>query len=121
VSPLSNTRLYAATHGGAPTPQTVLNVATALSLSAAKTGTRTYVFSGRSIPARTGGLIVSLYRSSDGVHQILTAQTRADAKTGNWSLTRAFSGVGQFSFVVRTGTDLQNAAGTSNARSVRIS
>jgi hypothetical protein len=121
VAPLTNTRLYAATHGGAPTPQTVLNVATALSLSAAKTGTRTYVFSGRSIPARTGGLIVSLYRSADGVHQILTAQTRADAKTGNWSLTRAFSGVGQFSFVVRTGTDLQNAAGTSNARSVRIS
>jgi hypothetical protein len=52
---------------------------------------------------------------------VLTAQTRADAKTGNWSLTRTFTGTGTFDFVVRTGSDLQNAAGSSNVRSVRIS
>ena len=121
VAPLTNTRLYAQKQGGAPTPQQVLGVATALSLNVARTGTRTYAFSGRSVPARAGGLVISLYRSSDGVHQILTAQTRADAKTGAWSLARAFSGTGRFTFVVRTGSDLQNAAGTSNTRSVLVS
>jgi hypothetical protein len=121
VAPLTNTRLYAQKRGGAATPQTVLSVATALSLNAARTAPRTYVFSGRSIPARAGGLIVSLYRSVDGVHQILTAQTRANAQTGSWSLTRTFSGVGRFTFVVRTGGDVQNAAGSSNTRSVLVS
>ncbi len=120
VSPLTNTRLYAQSRGGAATPQTVLNVATGLSLNAARTATRTYGFSGRSIPARTGGLVISLYRSTDGVHQVLTAQTRASSTTGNWSLTRTFTGTGTFSFVVRTGSDLQNVAGSSNVRSVRI-
>jgi hypothetical protein len=121
VSPLTNTRLFAQIHNAAPTQQEVLGVATALSLSAARTGVRTYAFSGRSIPARTGGLIVSLYRITADHHEVLTAQTRADAGTGNWSLTRAFSGTGTFSFVVRTGTDLQNAAGRSNERTVTIS
>jgi hypothetical protein len=121
VSPLTNTRLYAQTRGGIATPQVVLGVAPALSLSAARTAARTYVFSGRGIPARTGGLIISLYRITDTTHQVLTAQTRADAKTGNWSLTRVFSGTGPFTFVVRTGSDVQNIAGRSNERSVRIS
>src|SRR5207253_4044197 len=114
-------RLYAQIRSAAPTPQVVLGVSTALSLSAARTGTRTYVFSGRSTPARAGGLIVSLYRYADATHQVLTAQTRADAKTGAWSVTRTFTGTGDFDFVVRTGSDLQNAAGTSNTRHVRIS
>ena len=121
VGPLANTRLYAQTRGGAATPQVVLSVATGLSLTSARTGTRTFVFSGRSIPARTGGLIISLYRITADGHQVLTAQTRASSSTGNWSLTRHFTGAGRFSFVVRTGSDLQNAAGTSNTRSVRIS
>ncbi|MBK5305799.1 MAG: terpene cyclase/mutase family protein [Frankiaceae bacterium] len=120
VSPLTNTRLYAQSRGGAASPQTVLNVATALSLSAARTGTRTYVFSGRSIPARTGGLIVSLYRRAGVGGSVLTAQARADAKTGMWSLTRTFSGTGTFDFTVQTGNDLQNVAGSSNSRTIRI-
>ena len=37
-------------------------VRTALSLFAKRTGFRTYIFSGDSLPARPGGLIVSLYR-----------------------------------------------------------
>jgi hypothetical protein len=121
VAPLTNTKLYAQTRGGAPTPFEILNVATALSLNAARSGIRTYVFSGRSIPARTGGLILSLYRITADHHEVLTAQTRANPSTGNWSLTRAFSGTGTFSFVVRTGSDLQNAAGRSNERMVTIS
>ena len=120
VSPLTNTRLYVQTPGGIATPQVVVGVRTGLSLSAARTGTRTYVFSGRSIPARSGGLVVSLYRLTK-TGSVLTAQTRADAQSGSWSLTRAFSGVGTFDFVVRTGSDLRNAAGTSNTRRVTIS
>lgn len=121
ISLLTNTRLYAQPHGVAPTQQVVVGVRTALTMSATRTRTRTFVFSGRSNPARPGGLVVSLYRFSDKVHQVLTAQARADAKTGNWSLTRTFTGTGQFVFVVRTGNDLQNAAGSSSLRSVRIS
>ncbi|MDT7538654.1 MAG: hypothetical protein QOI82_2239 [Actinomycetota bacterium] len=123
IAPLTNTKLYAQTRGagGIPTPYVVVNVATGLSLSAQRTATRTYVFSGRSIPARTGGLVISLYRYTDATHQVLTAQTRANPQTGNWSLTRAFSGTGTFTFVVRTGRDLQNAPGTSNTRSLAIS
>jgi hypothetical protein len=119
ASPLSNTRLYAQTRGGIATPQDVLGVSTALSLSASRTTPRTIVFSGRSIPARSGGLVVSLYRIS-GKSSVLTAQSRADAKTGNWSITRTFTGTGEFDFVLRTGTDVQNLAGASNVRSVRI-
>ncbi len=120
VRPLTNTRLYAQTRGGAATPQRVINVATGLSLNAARTDVRTFVFSGRSVPARSGGLIVSLYRLT-GTGQVLTAQTRADAQSGDWSLTRRFTGTGTFDFVVRTGSDLQNVAGTSNTRRLAIS
>jgi hypothetical protein len=121
VAPLTNTKLYAQTREGAPTPFEIVNVATALSLNAARTGTRTYVFSGRSVPARTGGLIVSVYSINDAHGQVLVAQTRADARTGNWSLTRRFLGTGSFGFVLRTGSDLQNVAGSSNERAVTIS
>lgn len=121
VAPLSNTRLFAKIRGGAPTPHEIVGVATALSLNAARTGTRTYVFSGRSVPGRAGGLIVSLYRITPDQRQVLTAQTRANASTGNWSLTRAFTGTGTFLFVVRTGSDLQNVAGRSNERVLTIS
>jgi hypothetical protein len=121
VAPLTNTRLYAQIHNAAPTPQEVLGVSTALSLSVNRTGTRSYVFSGRSIPARSGGLIISLYRMAADGHLVLTAQTRASSSTGNWSLTRQFTGSGTFDFVARTGADLQNASGGSNVRKVTIS
>jgi hypothetical protein len=62
-----------------------------------------------------------LYRITADHHEVLTAQTRASAETGNWSLTRVFTGTGTFSFVVKTGNDLQNAAGRSNERRVTIS
>jgi hypothetical protein len=119
VSPLTNTRLYVQPRGLAATPQVVVSVRTGLSLSASRTGVRTYAFSGRSIPARAGGLVISLYRVT-ATGAVLTAQTRADARTGNWSLTRAFSGTGTFGFVVRTGSDVQNVAGTSNTRTITL-
>lgn len=101
-------------------PSVVLNVRTALSLQVVRNGARDYTFSGDSLPARAGGLIVSLYRVAPDGRSVLTAQARADARTGDWSVRRVFSGSGRFGFVVRTGQDLQNAPGTSNMRSLLV-
>ena len=51
---------------------------------------------------------------------MLTAQARADAATGQWSLLRRFTGSGRFGFLVKTGQDVQNAPGASNARSLLV-
>ena len=121
VTPPANTRLYAQQRGCPQSLSQVLNVRTALSLSAQRTGTRTYTFSGSSAPAREGGLIISLYRVTDDGRQILTSQTRASSGNGAWSLSRTFLGTGRFGFVVRTGQDMTNAPGASAIRSVTIS
>ena len=123
IVPPTNTRLYAQIVG-CTTDSTrfskVLNVRTTLSLNVTRTGVRAYRFFGDSLPARPGGLIVSLYRVTDSGSQVLTAQTRADASTGDWVINRVFTGTGRFGFVVRTGQDLQNAPGASNVRSLLI-
>ena len=116
VRPPRNTRLYAQQRGCAPGNQVVLGVRTTLSISAVRNGTRNYTFSGDSLPARPLGLIVSLYRVTADGSQVLTAQARASATTGEWILTRQFTGSGTFGFVVRTGQDLQNAPGSSRVR-----
>ena len=115
LRPGTNTRLYAQQHGCTAGDSVVLNVRTALTLAVARNGVRTYTFSGSALPARPGGLIVSLYRGT-----VLAGQTRADATTGKWSLRRTFGGTGRFDFVVRTGQDLQNAPGQSNTRSLLV-
>lgn len=120
VVPPTNTRLYAQQRDCDAGPSVVLNVRTQLSLSAKRNGTRDYTFSGDSLPARQGGLIISLYRVTDNGRQVLTSQVRANATNGEWSLRRVFTGEGRFGFVVRTGQDLQNAPGTSNVRSTLI-
>ena len=98
----------------------VLNVRTQLSLNVVRNGKQFYTFSGRALPARTGGLIVSLYRVTNDGRQILTSQTRASAATGQYVINRRFTGTGRFGFVVRTGQDLQNAPGASNVRSLLV-
>ncbi|MBK5306736.1 MAG: hypothetical protein JJD92_08630 [Frankiaceae bacterium] len=120
IRPPRNTRLFAQQRGCAPGNQVVLGVRTTLSLAAFRNGTRNYTFSGDSLPARPGGLIVSLYRINGDGSQVLTAQVRASATTGEWSLTRQFTGSGTFGFVVRTGQDLQNAPGSSRVRPTMI-
>jgi hypothetical protein len=120
VRPPRNTRLYAQQRGGCPVGnQVVLGVRTTLSLSAVRNGTRNYTFFGDSLPARPGGLIVSLYRiTSSG--EVLTAQARASATTGEWTITRRFTGSGTFGFILRTGQDLQNAPGASHVRPTSV-
>ena len=127
VRPPANTRLVAAQREEDCTdpvfgtePSVVLNVRTALTLTAQRHGVRDYTFAGDSLPARPGGLIVSLYRVTDDGRQVLTAQARASATTGEWELRRRFTGSGRFGFVARTGQDLQNAPGVSNTRSTVV-
>lgn len=123
VVPPANTRLYAVVRGctvNEPRDSRVLNVRTAFTLFVTRTGTRSYRFSGDSIPARPRGLIVSLYRVTSDGRQVLTSQTRADGVDGTWEIDRTFLGEGRFGFVVRAGQDLQNAPGTSNVRSLLI-
>jgi adhesin/invasin len=120
IVPPTNTRLYAQQRGCSAGQSVVLNVRTQLSLNVVRNGTRNYTFSGRALPARNGGLIVSLYRVTANGNQILTSQTRANASTGVYSITRQFTGSGRFGFVVRTGQDLQNAPGASNVRSLLV-
>jgi hypothetical protein len=116
IVPPANTRLYAQQRGCAIGQSKVLNVRTAMSIFAVRNGVRDYTFSGRTLPARPGGLIVSLYRVTPGGQQILTSQTRASASDGRWVINRKFTGSGRFGFVARTGQDLQNAPGSSNVR-----
>jgi hypothetical protein len=120
LRPPANTRLVAQQRGCAFGRQKVLNVRTLLTLFVERNGTRTYTFSGRALPARPGGLIVSLYRVTGSGRQVLTSQTRADASTGRYVINRRFTGSGRFGFVVRTGQDLQNAPGSSNVRSLLV-
>jgi hypothetical protein len=127
IVPPTNTRLFAQIVG-CDTDEVrfskVLNVRTQLSLNVERLGTQRYRFFGDSLPARAGGLIVSLYRITDNGRQVLTAQDRANAlgqaRSGEWSIDRTFTGTGRFGFVVRTGQDLQNAPGSSNVRSLLI-
>jgi hypothetical protein len=120
IRPPRNTRLYAQQRGCPAGNQVVLGVRTTLSLAAFRNGTRNYTFSGDSLPARPGGLIISLYRINSNGSEVLTAQARASATTGEWTLTRQFTGSGTFGFIVRTGQDLQNAPGASHVRPTMI-
>ena len=81
---------------------------------------RVDTFAGDSLPARPGGLIVSLSLVMGSGSQVLTAQTRAAATSGDWVINRTFTGSGRFGFVVRTGQDLRNAPGASKSRSTLI-
>ena len=121
LRPPANTRLYAQQRGGCPRgADSVVDVRTTLTLTARRDGPRLYAFAGDSLPARAGGLVVSLYRVEPGGRQVLAGQARADAVDGTWRLVRRFTGSGRFGFVARTGQDLQNAPGSSNVRSTLV-
>jgi hypothetical protein len=120
VKPGTNTRLYAHYKGGAATSDSVskvINVHTALSLSAYRDGVRKYHFQGRNLPRLTGQLI-TLYRISNG-QEIRTATVKTN-DSGIWRIDRTFTGSGTFTFVARTSQTLNNAAGRSNERATVV-
>ncbi|MCU1690910.1 MAG: hypothetical protein JWM64_1, partial [Frankiales bacterium] len=118
LRPPSNTRLYARQRGCSAGPSAVLTVTSTLSLDADRTGPRAYRLAGNSLPKRAGGLPVALYRVQADGSEVLTARTRTDPRTGAWSLSRTFSGTGRYGFVLRSSTDVTNAAGASAVRTV---
>lgn len=123
VRPGGNTRMYAQQRGCTADPQrdsVVLTVRPALTLAVSRTGTRSYSFYGASVPGRTEGLVIDLYRITADGREIHAARTRANATHGNWRINRVFSGSGRFGFVVRTSPDITNVAGRSNVQSVLI-
>jgi adhesin/invasin len=119
ILPGTNTRCYVRPAGDETkaSNSVVINVHTTLSLSAVRTGVRTYVFQGRNLPRRSGQLI-TLYRLSGG-QEIRTSNLVTDA-SGIFRVTRTFSGTGTFQFRVRTSQNLTNAAGASVAITVTV-
>jgi hypothetical protein len=109
----------------------VQNVATALSLSAYRDGTRQYHFQGRILPTRAGQS-VRLYRVATGAEctqrrttspcevLVKTALTTITTVNGQqiaiWRIDRTFTGSGTFDFIARTAQTLTNVAGFSNTR-----
>lgn len=100
-------------------PSVTVSVKTLLTLEARRESTRRYTLSGRSLPARAGGLVVSLYRVN-GTSEVLLAQARADAASGQYSVAVRFSSGGRVDLVTKTGQDAQNAPGRSNTRSLLV-
>jgi hypothetical protein len=139
LKPASNTRLRARQAGCTYSGNTaVIEVRAQETLEVKRVGLRKYTFSGRSIPARPGGLIVSLYRITGsacaaGVEpskcpgETFLGQSRAVALgspgEGLYSITITFPSRDnnvRDEFVVKTGRDAQNAPGRSNVRSLLI-
>ena len=141
LRPSSNTRLRAHEASCAYAPEAsgpVIEVRATETLRVVRNGLRNYTFSGTSIPARAGGLIVSLYRvvgatcpagvePRDCPGEQLLRQARAQAEdtpgAGTYQMSVTFP-VGdrhsRHEFVVKTGRDAQNAPGRSNVRSLLI-
>jgi hypothetical protein len=120
ILPGANTRCYARPAGNdsLSSNSVVINVHTTLSLSAVRTGVRTYVFQGRNLPRRAGQLI-TLYRVNAAGQEIRTSNLTTDA-SGIYRVTRTFTGNGTFQFKVRTSQTLNNAAGVSNTITVTV-
>lgn len=109
---------YASNSATGASPSVVVNVRTVLSLSAVRTGTRTYVFQGRNLP-RVAGQLITLYRVDGSGNEIRTSNLVTD-DSGIYRVTRTFTGSGTFGFRVRTSQTLNNAAGASNTISVAV-
>ncbi len=130
----SNTRLRASERGCAASESAVVSVRTLLTLAVEQSAPRSYRISGQALPAREGGLIVSLYRVTGspcaaGVppHQCpgeqLLSQARADGASGRYAFAVRFptSLTGErINLVLKTGADGQNAPGRSNTRNLLI-
>ncbi len=149
LRPASNTRLRArqsnCTFASSNSANTaVINVRATETLTVSRNRSLTYTFSGTSIPARPGGLIVSLYRvvgtpCGAGLEparcpgEVFVTQARASAgntgegaqpgDAGMYSMTVTFPRSDlntRAGFVVKTGQDAQNAPGRSNVRDLAI-
>lgn len=117
VTPGTNTRLYlrSTTSGGsADSTSAVIDVRSRVSLTVARTGTRTYRFSGSVLPRR-GGVRISIYRGS-----VLSSSAVSTASDGTYAVLRTFTGTGTFPFTARAAASGNNAAGASRPVTVTV-
>ena len=141
LRPASNTRVRAhetaCAYSSAATGQ-VINVRATETLRVVRNGPNSYTFGGESIPARPGGLIVSLFqvvgescaagtRPADCPGERFVTQARAQGEgspgAGSYRIDVQFPDSDRNTrrlFVVKTGQDAQNAPGRSNTRSLLI-
>ncbi len=137
LRPASNTRVRAKERGCAFADGAlgaVINVRATETLQVTRSGSLKYVVTGSSIPARPGGLIVSLYRINGqacaaGVEprncpgEVFIGQGRADQTTGKYRIDLTFPASdanSRVKLVVKTGQDAQNAPGRSNVRDLAV-
>lgn len=117
VTPGTNTRLYvrSTTSGGAASSASaVISIRSRVSLTAQRTGPRTYRFSGSVLPRRPG-VRVSIYRGA-----ALSSSAVGTAADGTYAVVRTFTGTGTFPFTARTAANGNNAAGASQPVTVAV-
>ncbi|MCU1693603.1 MAG: hypothetical protein JWM64_2694 [Frankiales bacterium] len=115
VGPSGNTRLYVRSFNATSSAQSnsaVLTVRTSINLKVARTGTRTYRFTGSTLPKRVGQLVTVFYEDASGKRTI--ASRARVTEQGTYNVTRTFGGTGTFVLFTGTGTDNNNAANNSN-------
>ncbi len=117
VGPSGNTRLYVLS-GGVMSETTVLTVRTDLNLKVTRTGTRTYRFTGSTLPKRKGQLVTVFYQPPGG-KRVIASRARVSS-TGTYNVTRTFGSNATYDLFTGTGVDNDNAAGTSPKVRVRI-
>ncbi|MCW2572360.1 MAG: Sortase, partial [Frankiales bacterium] len=119
ITPGTNTRCYLRpqSNDAVSSNSVVVNVRTTLSLTMVRTGLRTYLFQGRTLPRRSGQLI-TVYRIVGG-DRIRTANQTTDS-TGVYQMTRTFTGTGTFQFQSRSVRTLINAAGASRVITITL-
>jgi hypothetical protein len=122
VLPTTNTRLRVRVEGcDEPGTSQVLLVHPRLSLQVTRVGTRHYVFAGSIAPGRVNaGRSVSLFYSTATGATLRRGYTTV-AADGTYRFDLRFTGTGQLTFFVQTGSNTVNAAATSPRRSVLIS
>ncbi len=116
VGPCGNTRLYARSFDQqgnfTDSPSTVITVRTSINLRVVRVGTRTYRFTGTTLPKRRNQLVTVFYQRTDGSNRVIASRARTDS-VGRYEVVRQFGGTGTFDLFTGTGTDINNAAGTT--------
>lgn len=109
IRPQTNTRLLVRVDGQ-QSASVVVAVRTGISLTAIRTGVRTYTFRGRVQPARPGQLVSVYAQTANG--DVLVGRGRVGSD-GAWTATHRFTTNGTFGLYAGTGGDVVNAAGRS--------
>ncbi|MCU1693604.1 MAG: hypothetical protein JWM64_2695 [Frankiales bacterium] len=118
VGPSGNTRLFVRTRqadgtGSQDSASVVLTVRTSINLKVTRTGTRTYRFTGSTLPKRVNQLVTVFYQAPGG-NRVIAARARVSS-TGTYNVSRTFTGGGTFTLFTATGTDINNAGNNSNS------